>query len=946
MTHPIPSGWYARAVSRIRSLWRGLRHREAVEAEIAEEFSHHIALRAEELVRRGQSPEEAARQARLEFGNVEGLRDDARRARGLRGFDRIRLSWLDVKLGLRLLRKYPGLSVVSVAGIAVAVAVGAVGFGVIDTLTASDLPLHEGDRLVTIENQGGGGALTHLHDFRTWREELESVSALGAYRSGVRNIVVGEGGVSPGRIVEMTSSGFEIARVPPLLGRTLVTEDERPGAPDVAVIGFGPWQALFGGAPDVVGRTLRIGATTHTIVGVMPAGFAFPLNDRIWTPLRLEPNAFELGAAPPIEVFGRLGTGATVDRLKGELKLVRDRLAAQRPDVYDRIQPTAYGYGAPLGPWSWTLHLVQLLVTLILVVIAVNVASLVYARTATRAGEISVRAALGASRARIAWQLFSEGLVLSSAGALIGLLLARLALVRINGSAGFGGASGERPFWWDFDVSTRTVFYVVGLAILSAVIIGVVPALGATGRRLREGLQSVGARAPSPSLGRVWTALIVAQVVLAVAAVPVATNAIWQWGVSGLRGRDRAVDEIVNARLHLDPASPLQLDPAAAGRDDAADELDARYSALQAEVLRRVEVEPGVAYVVEMRPAPWEDPDLPILVAAAPPSTAAGIAEDASPSSYTGSLIQASHSPTMRLAGWSRVEPEYFSGMGLEALSGRLLQADDARTEAPAVVVSETFVQRVLDGAPAVGQWVRLAQTSQRWSGPVLLSDGSTRWGLGGGGETWFRIVGVVPDFPRMVSPYPPEPKVYQALPSGVADPLTLAIRLRGTSPERFERRLADLAAGIDPLLRVESFALGERIREGEVSARTLALVIASLAGSLLLLAVAGLYALVSFTVTRRRREIGIRLALGGRPDRILGRILSGVAWRLVIGIGLGLIVAWVGDASVRGEFMAGRGAVILPAVALLVVVVGLLAAWEPLRRALRVPPTEALQAE
>src|SRR5690606_4421947 len=152
---------------------------------------------------------------------------------------------------------YPALSLVSVAGIAVAVAIGAVGFAVIDTLTASDLPLHEGDRLVTLENQGGGSGL-HLHDLETWREALESVSALGAYWSVTRNLALGDEGVSTGRVVEMTALGFDIARVPPLLVRTLVADDERPGAPDVAVFGYSLWQTVFGAAPDVVGRTLHI----------------------------------------------------------------------------------------------------------------------------------------------------------------------------------------------------------------------------------------------------------------------------------------------------------------------------------------------------------------------------------------------------------------------------------------------------------------------------------------------------------------------------------------------------------------------------------------------------------------------------------------------------------------------------------------------------------------
>lgn len=944
MARPHLPGWTLSGIlSRLRSLWRGLRHRDVIEAEMDEEFRHHIASRAEELMKSGVPAQEAARRARLEFGHVESLKEDARSSRGLRGLDRIRFSWLDVKLGVRLLRKNPALSLVSVAGIGVAVAIGAIGFGVIDALMVSDLPLPGGDRLVTIENRGGGAG-THLHDLAIWREDLASVSALGAYRYQVRNVVAGAGGVSPERVVEITASGFDVAGVSALMGRTLIADDEQPGTPDVAVVGHGLWQTLYGGAPDVVGRTLRIGGRTHTIVGVMPAGFAFPINDRIWTPLRLDPDDFEPGLAPPVEVFGRLAPGATVDRLKLELGAIRERLAAEWPDIYEDLRPTAYGYGEPLGPWSWTLHLVQLLVTLLLVVIAINTAALVYARTATRAGEIAVRAALGASRARIARQLFAEGLVLSSAGALIGLLLARAVLGRMDRGAGFTGSGSDRPFWWSFDVTTTTIVYVVGLAVLAAVIIGVIPALGATGRRLREGLQNVGARAPSPSLGRLWTALIIGQVVLAVAVLPVATNALWQWGIMGLRGREQAVDEIVTARLHLDPATPLEYDPRTNADDDEPSVIEARYASLQAEVLRRLETEPGVARVVEMRPAPWEDPDLPTLVADAPPANAE-MAANAAPGSLTESLVKASYSPAMRLAGWSRVEPEFFPAMGLSALAGRLLEPEDARSAAPVVVVSETFVQRVLDGAPAVGRWVRLADGNQRWLGPVLLSDGSRRWGVGGG-ETWYQIVGVVRDFPRIISPYPPEPKVYQALPAGVAYPLTLAIRLRGVPPERFERRLADLVAGIDPLFRAESVSMGARVRGAESSARILALLIIGLASSILLLAVAGLHALVSFTVTRRRREIGIRSALGGRPRRILGAILSGVAWRMAIGIAIGIVVAMLADTAVRGEFMAGRGAVILPGIALLIIVVGLLAAGEPLRRALRVPPTEALQAE
>ena len=261
--------------------------RRAAESRMEEEIRLHIDLETERLVRdAGLDPKEARRRAFVAFGGVENHKEALRSDRGL--------AWLsgaslDLKLALRMFVKYPGLTFVGVIGLAVAVAVGAVSFGIINTVVDGRLPLDEGDRVISIRNVQDGderpGRPTHLHDLVTWREELRAVDALGAYRTVDRNLITRDGRPEPVRIAEMTASGFRIARVAPLMGRYFNDDDERPGAAPVVVIGYTLWQSRFAGRADIVGRPLQLGATAHTVIGVMPEGFAFPVNNRVWTPL-------------------------------------------------------------------------------------------------------------------------------------------------------------------------------------------------------------------------------------------------------------------------------------------------------------------------------------------------------------------------------------------------------------------------------------------------------------------------------------------------------------------------------------------------------------------------------------------------------------------------------------------------------------------------------------
>src|SRR5687768_2227536 len=305
----------------------------AADARLNEECRFHLDMEADRLVRERRLPyDEARRIAYLSSGGVETHKQTLRHDRGL--------AWLagmslDLKLGLRMLVKYPGLTFVAIAGIAVAVAIGAVSFSVTSNLVRDALPFDGGDRIVAIQNLIAGsdneGRPTHLHDLASWRAELRAVDQLGAYRTVDRNLITPNGRPEPVRVAEMTASGFRIARVPPAMGRYFNDDDERKGAPLVVVIGYSVWQTRFGGRRDVLGMRLQLGATQHTIVGVMPAGFAFPVNNSVWTPLRLDAADFERGKAPATEVFGRLTPGTTIDDARLQATTIARRLAAAYP---------------------------------------------------------------------------------------------------------------------------------------------------------------------------------------------------------------------------------------------------------------------------------------------------------------------------------------------------------------------------------------------------------------------------------------------------------------------------------------------------------------------------------------------------------------------------------------------------------------------------------------
>jgi putative ABC transport system permease protein len=807
----------------------------------------------------------------------------------------------DLKLSLRLLVRSPGLTAVSTVGITVGIAITAGMFGFFHAHFDPTLPLDEGDRIVALENwdvEGNNENRRSLHDFVTWRDQMTSVVEISAFREASATMRAGDFVPETVRIAAMSASGFRVARVPPLLGRVFTPDDEREAAPPVVVIGYTVWQSRFEQSRSVLGQQVRFGNMQFAIVGVMPDGFTFPVNHQYWIPLRANPSAIPRGAGPELFVFGRLAPGATMASAQVELSAFGQRAAAAFPETNAMLKPQVLGYTRPIidnqdmGLDAWVMG--QLTVSLVLIVVALNVAILLYARTATRRGEIAVRTALGASRARIVTQLFVEALVLSLPPALLGLALAQYGLDLGNRLMFLDLVGGTAPFWLEHGVQPSTMLYVLVLVVITAAIAGILPALHATRRRGGADLRQLGG-STGPRLGRMWSALIVAQVAFAVATLPAAIKLGLNEIRSSLTRPNYPAEEFVGAAVLTEIGSSA-------------------FGNRLLELRRRLQAEPDVTGVT-----------------------------------FAGSLSQRNITGRIEVEGipvdgasatnGSRglttfgIDPAYLDVYGLRVVAGRPFNALDASATNGPVIVDLSFVQRFMNGASPVGRRMRYAARPNGEPSP------------------WYEIVGVAENLRRnpidsnIVGPT----VLYPVAPEQLAG-VNLTVRLRGSAASRmnegFARKAHQILAAVDPALRMaELQARAQAESEDALAVRLVGLVLSCILMTVLLFSAAGVYSLMSFTVAQRRREIGIRTALGASSMDVLRSVFSRVAAQVGMGVVLGALGA-IAIAPLSNVVLAGRLAMVTPAIALIMVVVGVVAAYGPARRSLRIPPTEAVRTE
>jgi putative ABC transport system permease protein len=806
---------------------------------------------------------------------------------------------LDVRLALRLLGKHMGLTLVSVVAMAFAIWCGLVGFELYAQFWRPTVPLEGGDRIVGILVTNAATAdegTPTLHDFTTWRASLTSLEHLAAYRRREVNVIVGDSPAEAVEAAEITAAAFQVTQVPALLGRTVAASDEHLSAPPIVVIGHDAWRRKFDADPGVIGRELRLGNITHTIVGVMPEGFRFPWAQNYWVPLRLDAVNYGQRDSPAVHVFGRLVTGATLDTAQQELGVIGAATALQFPETHKHLLPRIVPYIPSAFGKSFSkrdqiaTRLVTTIVVMLLVLICGNVALLMFARATTRENEILVRTALGAGRGRIVAQLFIEALVLAVIAGVAGSIAATVAWGRIFDAVTLTMFE-ERPvpFWLHRTLSPGTIAYALLLTPVAAAIAGFLPGLKITrgiGARLRQAAPGGGGL----RFGGMWTVLIVMQVAV-MAAVPFFLHVL-------RADRAKATDAIsagFDAKEYLSAQVAMDWNnysPAMRER------FWARVAASVQELERKLESEPGVLGVTFADRLPLKG--------------------------VSSAHIELETEGTVHFVSTEWIALDFFDVMDAPVLAGRRFHSGDTARGARTVVVNESFARLVSGGRNPIGRRIRY-----RLTGPPA-------------NQPWYEIVGVIEDLGIGPSERNPRrARIHHPLGAGRSHPVEMAVKTSG-DPRLFASRLREIATAVDPQLRLtEVMPLDRALASSFELFDMLFWTIGTLASIVLLVSLSGIYSVFSFTASRRTREIGIRMALGADPRQIAAAMFRRPMLHVALGVLMGLVLV-----TIMSDDPSPRNLMRVALYGLVVGAVCALATVGPVRRALRVQPTEALRAE
>jgi predicted permease len=865
--------------------------RAAAEERMDEEIRFHIEMEAEKNRRAGMSPAEARRRARIAFGGVEGHREEMRAGR--------RAGWvedlaLDLRYAARVLRRSPGYSAVVVLTLALGIAANTTVFSILNPYLLRPLPFGDAGRLVQLGQvdplSGWDAARFSLPQYRDWAERSEAFEGLAAYHYGPRNLT-GDGEPEQALVGVVTGNLFPILRSPPALGRTLTAADGGPAGADVVVLGHGIWTRRFGADPAVVGRSIQLDGAPHTVVGVMPPDFNFPWNEvRMWVPMRADP-----AAAPRTEtshiLVGRLKPGWSAAQARQELESIQRELGALHPEADGRFGGVTVRPLREALNFAWDVVRISLLVLLtavgaVLLIACVNVAGLTLARATVRTREVAVRMALGAGRGRLVRQLVTESVVLALAGGALGLLLTFAAVSVI------GPALPEALYRvGTASVDGRVLGFTLALTLLTPLLFGLSPALAALrtdlARTLKEGGQAAGA---GRGAMRARRALVVTQVALAVVLVTVAGLMIRSF----LAVRDVELGFRADRLLALEVAPPAS----AYGTPEA---LAAYYD----RALDALAALPGVraASAANVLPLNHEEPVLQF----APPEAA-----EAPPEEWPVALE-------------SRTAPGYLDAMGIPLLAGRDFHPADAPGVPPVVIVSRALAERSWPGQDPVGRTVLL-----------------------GGSGTAATVVGVAGDVRHTDLTGEIRPHLYRPLTQAPARRRFLVVAAEAGSPAALGGAARAALAAVDPDLPLTARPMTEVVRESSFQWSIGSLALSVFGSVALLLAALGLYGTAAFSVAQRRRELGIRAALGA-STRQLRRLVLGEGLRLTAtGIGVGAALALLAGRLLSSQLygVAAFDPVTLAAMLALFAAVTVGATLRPAQRAASVPPQEALREE
>jgi predicted permease len=803
----------------------------------------------------------------------------------------------DARHALRALRRSPGFTAVSVLTLALGIGATTTIFGIVNAVVLRPLPFRDPGRLVRVwdVNPHGGDFMTSDATYLDVRERNRSFVELAAFSDTKRSLVISDGCApsagecEPVRLqsAAVSSSLFPLLGVAPALGRTFTTMEDRPGGDSrVVIIGHGLWVRRFGSDPRLVGRDVTLDDRRYTVVGVMPDSFAFPNPAELWVPLVLDPARDR--DEHDLTVIGRLGPGITLDQASADLRRVAADLGTEHPR-------TNAGWSIRLASFDdWIIgprleRAVFVLfgaVGFLLLMACANIANLLIARGSARQAEIGIRAALGASRARLTRQLLTESLLLGLLGAAVGLGVATwsIALVRTLGPA-------DIPRLHDAIMDSRVLVFTLLLALLTSMVFGLVPAMRASRADLHSALEHGSRRTTSRGHSSMRSVLVVVQVALAMMLL---VGAGLMFG-SFLRLQSVPTGYDVSNVLTV----PLEL--------PGERYSDQQRNAFFENVRARISGIPGVQYVGATSTDPlrqW------------------GFSNDVTPEDRAADAPEGG----FMQAGWRSVTPGYFRAMGIPLLHGRVLTESDGAGSAQPVVITRSMASRLWPGEDAVGK--RLF-----WGG----TDGTPH-----------TVVGVVGDIRDVQLDAEPGPIMFLPYREAPVPGMTLVIRAAGAPASVAAAVRSEVRAADRQLPLPEISSISENRAAAVAEPRFRMLLLGGFATAALLLATLGVYGVMAFAVTQRTREIGVRIALGAHARRVFARVLKQGMVLAGLGVLVGLVGA-LALTRVLQSLLFGISAtdpVVLIAVAILLGVVTAIGAYLPARRAARIDPAIALREE
>jgi putative ABC transport system permease protein len=817
----------------------------------------------------------------------------------------------DLKFAFRQLLKNPGFTAVAVLTLALGIGANTAIFSVVNAVLLKPLPYPEPGQLVQLRADWSGSPSSVIGSatFVEVKAQSQSLARIAAYAGGEMTLT----GAGPAeRVVAgaVTADFFPLLGVQPALGRNFTQEEDTPNGPKAAILGHGLWQSRFGGDADVLGRTITLNQQSYTVVGILPARFQYPEQFQLWAPLALGETGgtfVKYGEGMMLlKAIARLKPGVTLEQAQTELQTIAQRIQPGGPTATPGSNPRPRGEGGEGGESVLTLvglheqvvgdvkgALLVLLgaVTLVLLIACANVANLLLARAAARQREMAVRAALGAGRWRIARELLTESVLLSLAGGGLGLLLA-LWGVRALGQ----WSAASLPAMHGIGIDGWVLAFTLGVSVITGLAFGLAPAVQAWRTDVNAALKEEGRGDTGGHRNRFRHLLVVSEVALALVLLIGAGLLI--------KSFSRLME--VNAGFRTDGVLTFQV-TLTEGKSSPQ-----KVNFIE-QILERLRALPGVqaAAATDSLPLTHFERITPAEIEGQPPIDWSKV--------KPGEVRPASR-PTVTL--------DYFNAMGIPVRNGRAFTSQDARPAAGVVIVNEAFEKHHFPGESAVGKRIRLR--------------------AGRAEARWQTVVGVVSDVRQSGLAGDVMLEVYSPALEDVGGELSFVIRVAG-EPAGLISAVRGVVAEVEPNQALHNvMTMEQRLANTTTSRRMNTALLGSFAAVALLLAVVGIYGVMSYAVTQRRREIGVRMALGAQKSDVLGLIIHGGLRLTLLGIAIGLIGAFALTRYLSSLLYSVKATdpVTFLGVAVALTGVVLFACWLPARRAAKVDPMVALRAE